>query len=273
MARLVLPNGKSVRKPFPKIWIVLGVLAVLVYAFVRVILLDPGLSPDYFRPSQIWVILKQMFVPRGTRTWGDYFKYALKLKNPLLQTVKMCLAGTLLGTLLAIPYSIFCAKNITRSRGVYLGFRTVLNLVRTIPVIVLAILAVMFVGTGVLSGIIALTLFTFGIMAKMLFEVIETVDMNPYEALESTGAGRLACFRYAVVPQIAPLFVSYFLYILEMNIRSSAILAFVGAEGLGSVINDNILYDYNKVGMTVLVLMVLVLFIQSLSGLARRHLS
>ena len=273
MARLILPNGKSVRKPFPKIWIVLGVLGVLVYAFVRVIRLDPGLNPEYFRPDQILILVKRMFVPSGTRTWEDYFKYALKLKNPLLQTVKMCLAGTLLGTLLAIPYAILCAKNITKRREIYVGFRTLLNLIRTIPVIVLAILAVMFVGTGVLSGIIALTLFTFGIMAKMLFEVIETVDMNPYEALESTGAGKLTSFRYAIVPQIAPLFVSYFLYILEMNIRSSAILSFVGAEGLGSVISDNILYDYNKVGMAVIVLMVLVLLIQSLSGLARRRLT
>lgn len=272
MRKLLLPNGKSVVKPFNKMWIVLPILIGLVVLFWQFIRMDPAFQPDKIQLSELKIILVKLFTPKGNRTWETYFKFMLTLENPLIATLKMCFAGTIIGSLLAIPFAILSSRNIMKFPPVYWGFRTILNLFRTIPMMVLAIVAVMFIGTGLLAGIIAITLFTFGVMSKMLYEVIETVDMNPYEALESTGASKVSAFRFAVVPQIMPIFISYLLYIFEINIRASAILAYVGAEGLGTPIKDNTLYNYDRVGATIIVLLVLVLIIQTFSSMVRRKL-
>jgi phosphonate transport system permease protein len=272
MAKMTLNNGKTVVKPFNKIWIVLAVLIILVIGFWQFIRMDPGFRVEYIRLDQLGIIIGKLFTPKSGRDWGDLFRFMLTLKNPLLQTLKMCFAGTLIGSVLAFPLAIFSAKNIVKTPIVYWPMRTLMNLIRTIPTMVLAIIAVIFVGTGLLAGIIAISLFTFGIMSKMLYEVIETIDMSSYEALESTGANKIQSFRYAVLPQIFPIFLGYLLYIFEINIRSSAILAYVGAEGIGTPIKDNTLYNYDYVGATILVLLALILVIQGISGLVRRKL-
>ena len=268
MTKFTLSSGKTIVKPFSKIWIILGVLFALIVFFSFFITFTPS-SIDL---SELKVIIIKLFTPRGSRTWTDYFAYLLTLKTPLLDTLQMSLAGTVIGSLLAIPIAILAAKNIFKSKFVYYPIRFYMNLVRTIPAMVIAVLAVYMVGIGVLSGVIAITIFTFGIMSKMLYEVIETVDMNPYEALESTGASKVQAFRYAVFPQIFPVFLSYLIYIFEINVRSSAILGYVGAGGLGTAIKDNILYNYDRVGATIILMLVVILVVQFISNWVRGKL-
>ena len=272
MATYTTTSGKTVTKPFNKIWIVLGVLIVLVIAFWQFINFDP----TQISISELGVILKKMFTPKQSltahRTWGDYFAFMLTLWEPIKKTIQMSFAGSIIGSLLAFPVAILAARNIFKSKIINAPIKFLMNLLRTIPAMILALIGVSFVGTGVLSGIIGLSLFSFGIMAKMLYEAIEVVDMNPFEALESTGANKLQAFRYSVIPQIAPTFVSYLIYIFELNIRASAILGFVGIVGIGLVISDNILYNYDRVGAAVLVLLVLILTIQFFSSYVRRKL-
>jgi len=250
----------------------LVILVGLVVGFWQFIRLDPGYNPEGFRLDQLWIIVEKLFTPQRGRDWSDLFRYMLTLENPLLQTLKMCFAGTIIGSLMAFPLAILSAKNIVKTPIIYWPMRILMNLIRTIPTMVLAVIAVIFVGTGLLAGIIALILFTFGIMSKMLYEVIETIDMGSYEALESTGANKVQSFRFAVLPQIFPIFLGYILYIFEINIRSSAILAYVGAEGIGTPIRDNTLYNYDYVGATIIVLLALILIVQGISGLVRRKL-
>jgi len=268
MAKFTITNGKTVTKPFNKIWIILAIVIVLLIIFWQFI----KFNPEFIALDQLGIILKKMFTPKGTRTWGDYFKYMLRLKEPLLDTLQMSFAGSILGSALAIPVAILAARNIFKKKFIYVPIRFLMNLIRTIPAMILALISVFFVGIGVLSGILAITLFTFGIMAKMLYEVIETVDMNPFEALESTGANKTQAFRYAVMPQILPVFVSYLIYVFEMNVRASAILGYVGAGGIGTVIKDNILYNYDRVGASVIVMLVLILVVQFLSNFLRSKL-
>jgi len=268
MTKFTLSSGRTIVKPFNKIWIILGVLTALIVFFSFFI----TFTPSSINLSELKVIFIKLFTPRGSRTWGDYFAYILTLKKPLLDTLQMSLAGTVIGSLLAIPIAILAAKNIFKSKFVYYPIRFYMNLVRTIPAMVIAVLAVYMVGIGVLSGVIAITIFTFGIMSKMLYEVIETVDMNPYEALESTGASKVQAFRYAVFPQIFPVFLSYLIYIFEINVRSSAILGYVGAGGLGTAIKDNILYNYDRVGATIILMLVVILVVQFISNWVRGKL-
>jgi len=268
MFKYVTSSGSTIRKPFNKIWIILTVLVLLILFFWQFITFDPR----YIRLSELPILLEKIFTPKAGRTWGDYFLYMLQLREPLMDTLKMSLAGTVIGSFAAIPLAILSARNIFKSRFVYMPARLIMNLIRTIPVMILALVAVFFVGIGVLSGILAIILFTFGIMSKMLYEIIETVDMSSYEALESTGANKMQAFRYSVVPQILPVFISYLIYVFEINVRSSAILGYVGAGGIGSVIKDNILYNYDRVGGAIIVMLITILIVQFLSNYVRGKL-
>jgi len=265
---LKLPNGKTVVKPFNKFWIVLAVVLVLVVVFWQFIRFDASL----IRLNQLPILIVKLFTPKGNRTWGDYFAYMLTLWTPLVDTLQMSFAGTLIGSLMAVPVAVLAARNLVRTKWIYAPVRFLMNLVRTIPAMILALVAVFFVGIGILSGIMAIALFTFGIMSKMLYEIIETIDMNSVEALESTGANRTQAFRYAVMPQIFPVFLSYLIYIFEINVRSSAILGYVGAGGIGTVIKDNILYNYDHVGAAIIVMLVVTLSIQFLANYVRGKL-
>jgi phosphonate transport system permease protein len=265
---LVMSNGTVITKPFPKaiiyVLIVIGLTMVLM-TFIT-------FNPNTINLSELGIILEKLFTPKGTRTWADYFGYMVTLWQPLLATIQMSFAGTIIGSLLAIPFSIFMARNIVKTGWIYQPVRLITNLFRTIPALLLALVAVFFVGIGVLAGIIALTLFSFGIMAKMLFELIEVVDMAPFEAIEATGANKVKAFYYGIIPQVLPLYLSFVIYIFEINIRSSALLGYVGAGGIGAVIKDNILYNYDRVGATIIVILITILIVQFLSTWVRRKL-
>lgn len=268
MTQFTISNGKTVKKPFNKIWIILAIVIILIGVFWQFIVFDSR----YFNMSQLVEILRKMFTTQETGTWKKYFSNMLDLWEPLLDTLQMSFAGTLIGSVLAFPVALLAANNIIKVPILNKIVKFLMNLVRTIPAMVLALIAVFMVGIGVLAGILAIIFFTFGIMSKMLYEVIETVDMNPFEALESTGANKLQAFNYSVVPQILPIYVSYMIYIFEVNVRASAILGFVGAGGLGSVIKVNILYNYEIVGATVIVMLVLILLVQLFSSYVRGKL-
>lgn len=127
---------------------------------------------------------------------------------------------------------------------------------------------------GTFSGTVAIAIFTFGIVAKMLFESIETIDMGPFEAMEALGANKFQAFWSACVPQILPVYLSHSLYCFEMNVRASAILGYVGAGGLGITINERIGWrDYNSLGMVLLSLFVVVVAIDFFSEYLRKKLS
>ena len=105
----------------------------------------------------------------------------------------------------------------------------------------------------------AISFFTFGIVAKMLYENIETIDMGPYEAMQSFGANTLQSFWTACLPQILPQFFDNCLYCFELNIRQSSILGYVGAGGLGILISERVsLRAYSDVGMILIAVFIVV---------------
>ena len=268
MKQFNLPSGAVIKKPFNKIWIVLGTLLVLVLFFSLFIFS----RRPFFNLSVLGEILVKMFTPRQYQNWGDYFGYMLTLRGPLVETLSMAFGGTIIGSIIAIPVAVLSAKNITKIKWIRIPVRTFLNLYRTIPVMLLAILAVYLVGIGVLPGLMAITGFSFGIMAKMLFEIIETVDMSPYEALESTGATKTQAFVRAILPQVFPVYISYLIYIFEINVRASAIFGYFGAGGLGTVIVESAGQYYERVGATVILMLGVVLIIQFISNYTRGKL-
>jgi len=269
MARSIqLSNGKIVVAPRRYGWIA-GIVVLLF--FVGCMFFIP-IDPTIIHLNQTTVLLELLFTPADGKTWADYFAYAPRLQEPFLETLRMSFAGTVIGAVACLPLAILSSRNIVKTAWIYQPFRLLMNFIRTIPSLVIAIIATFFFGIGVLPGILSIAIFTFGIMTKMLYETIETVDMGPFEALEACGGNKTEAFKVAIFPQVFPIYLSYFIYNFEINVRSSVILGFVGAGGIGAVIQNNMGMFYDRVGLIIIILLVLVMVIQFMSGSIRRRL-
>jgi phosphonate transport system permease protein len=150
----------------------------------------------------------------------------------LIETIQIAFIGSTLGVALALFPSFLSAKNVTPPTLTIL-FRTVLTIIRTIPIIVWALLFVAAVGLGPFPGILATAMYTVGFVGKLFYEAIEAVDKAQLEAVQSTGASRMNVWRYGVLPQVALHFLGYALYVFEYNVRAATVLGIVGAGGIG----------------------------------------
>lgn len=238
--------------------VLLTALSVKITGFSFAVLVKKG--------SKFFDILKAMF-PLNT----SYFP---KIWDPLWDTVKMSLLGSFIGAVLAIPFAVLAASNVVTNKVVVFIVRLFLSLVRTLPTLVCALIATYVFGLGTMAGTTAIAVFTFAYVGKQLFEIIETVDMGPFEAMEALGANRVRTFITAVFPQVLPTYLSVSLFCLEGNVRYASILGYVGAGGLGLIMNEKISWrDYPSLGMILLVLLVTVILIEWLTHAMRKHLT
>ncbi|MDN4461973.1 phosphonate ABC transporter, permease protein PhnE [Fructilactobacillus sanfranciscensis] len=242
-------------------------IAVIMLVLIYFSSLVTGVDFDTFMTNidQFGVILGQMKDP----DWS----YLAKMKDPLLQTVQMAILGTTFGTALAIPFSIFAARNIVKNRIGRGIIRIILSLIRTLPNLLLAALFVAIFGIGPMTGVITLALFSFGMVSKLFYEVIETIDMGPVRAIRATGASMAQTVRIAVMPQVAGQFMSDFLYTLEINVRSSTVLGYLGAGGIGLYLQQTLdQYDYPRTAVIIISIFVVVLVIDTISNYLRKRL-
>lgn len=170
-------------------------------------------------------------------------------------TLEMAVIGTLFGALFSAPLSVFGARNLMgRSRAtapVYYVTRFMLSVVRSIPTLVWGLMALSF-GLGHFPGVIALSVFSFGLTAKLFSEAIEAIDWGPVEAVSAAGANPLHTLIFGVAPQVIPYFISHLLYCLEVNVHSAVVLGLIGAGGLGLIINEYIATFHWEQAATVL---------------------
>lgn len=262
-----LPNGKSVSKPRSRApW---AVLFIVVMTVVSVQVTGFNMTQLVTRIGQFFVILQQMFFDPAP-TWA----YMSKVWEPLFATIQMSLLGSAIGGLAAIPFAMLAASNIVRNRAVVAVVRLLLSVVRTVPTLVSALIATYVFGLGTLAGTTAIAIFTFAYVGKLLYENIETADMGPFEAMLAMGSTRIQAFIGSIVPQVMPIYLSNCLFCFEGNVRYAAILGYVGAGGLGLILNENLGWrDYANVGMILIALFVTVFIIEYVSRAIRRHLS
>lgn len=202
-----------------------------------------------------------------SRMWPPRFEILSQLWKPLFETLQMAVLGTALGALLALPMVMLTSRTVTRTTGIYYPARFVMSLFRSIPAELYAILFVAALGIGPLPGIPALTIFSAAIITKLTSESAENIDTGPIEALEATGAQRPAVVVYSVLPQIMPLFLSYSLYMFELNIRIASILAVVGAGGIGqNLVTALDWFDYPAALTILMVIFVCVFGIDMISS-------
>ena len=261
---LVLGNGKHVKPPMPIAPFVIFALVIVGYISVKVT--GFSFATIVKRGKEFFVILKAMFPP----DWG----YIGHVMEPLLDTIKMSFLGSFAGAALAVPFAVLSSSNIAKSKVLYHITRFLLSLVRTLPTLIIALIATYVFNIGTLAGTLAIGIFTFAIVAKMLYEQIETVDMAAFEAMESLGASKVQAFMTAVVPQILPSYLSICLYSLEINVRYAAILGYVGAGGIGLLLDEKLkLRGYDKASMVIVMLFVTVVCIESISRYLRKRLT
>lgn len=192
---------------------------------------------------------------------------------PLLQTIQIAYVATILGSLLALPLIFLASSNTTTDPVTMWVFRTLLTVLRSIPDLLWAALFVAVLGLGGLPGVVALTLFSAGVLAKLGSETVEAIDPGPLEALRAAGAGRNRTIIFAVVPQVAATMVSYILYVFEINVRASVVIGLVGAGGIGQLLLRYMnFFDYTGVAALIAVIFAVVLIIDGFSVWARSKL-
>ena len=258
-----LPHGKQIckrrsRAPFAVlILLAMTALSVRVTGFSLTVLIS--------RIREFFVILGDMIPPQ----WN----YMPQIWQPLFDTIKMSLLGSAIGAILVVPFAMLASTNIIHNRIVVGAMRLLLSIIRTLPTLVSALIATYVFGLGTLAGTTAIAIFTFAYIGKILYEEIETVDMGAFEAMEAMGATKVRAFISSIVPQVLPSFLSNCLFCFEGNVRYASILGYVGAGGLGLILNEKIGWrEYSSVGMILLALFVTVFIIETISRAARRRL-
>lgn len=187
-------------------------------------------------------------------------------------TVQIALWGTFLAVFLAVPLSLMASRNLSPNWLVW-PVRRVMDLLRSIPDLVIGTLFIVAVGLGPLAGVLAIGLNTAGVLAKLFSEAVESIDKGPIEGVKATGAGRLHEITWGVIPQVAPLWTSFALYRFESNSRAATVLGLIGAGGIGQVLFESLqAFDYRTVSTIAIIIVVAVTLIDMLSQAMRKRL-
>jgi phosphonate transport system permease protein len=248
----------------------LGVLAIILICIVVIDarwerLLDlPGLSITYGQ-LMIGGVFQNPFVEPNLTYWGD----ALRL---MVESLQIAWVGTVIGAVLSFPIAFIAASTVAPRWAVFLT-RQVLNILRAIPELVLAIAIMLPIfGLGPLAGALAIGVGSVGTLGKLTAEAIESVPRGPGEALTAAGASTLQKLRWAVVPQILPEVIAFWLYRFEINIRASAILGVLGAGGIGSLLAQVFeRRDWDRIGITLVVIIVVTIIVDQISAAVRHR--
>jgi len=202
---------------------------------------------------------------------GEWFWGLPKWLKLLWETVLIAYLGTLLGTLGALALAFDGSDNLKRSRSGYWLARRVLEISRTVPELVFALIFVFAFGLGPLAGVLAIAIHSMGGNGKLFAEVIENIDMKPVDGLRAAGAGWLQTVRFAVLPQVLPNFTSFTLWRFEINVRAASVVGFVGAGGIGQEFYTAIRMLYYEDISAMLILLVGCVFIIDMGCERLRH--
>lgn len=192
----------------------------------------------------------------------------------LIETFQIAIIGATIGSLIAAPLAFYASRPTSPNPTVYWISKSFMSVIRTIPDLFWAVMFATAVGFGrPIAGALAMIMFTMAIMAKLLSETVDAIDLGPLEAARAAGATHNQVIMTAAFPQVAPNYVAYALYMFELNIRASVVLGFVGAGGIGRLLDERRqFFQWDQVMAIVLVIFVSVLLIETFSILVRKRL-
>jgi len=254
---------RSLRQRLVNYALLLTSLVLLVFSYYHLRLPIERL-PDGVREI-VSMLTQRMFPP-------DFGYASSRLLHPFLETFAMAFIGTIVGILVAVPLAWWAAANMTPSRWVlYPLARLILIATRSVHEVIWAMLAVAIFGFGPLAGTLVLVLVFIGFAGKLLAENVEAIDMRPVEAMAAVGANRFRQMVLAVYPQVRPVWIGIFIYGWDIVLRASFVLGIVGAGGIGAELTRSIeSLAYDRVGMILLIIILVVTLGELLSMRARR---
>ncbi len=198
-------------------------------------------------------VVAQLFPPKG-------FEHLPEFLLVMGETLAMAFLGTLLGAVLAFPFSFLASKNMMPFRPVQFGTRRFADLLRAFDYLIWALIFVRAIGLGPLAGIMAIAIVETGTFIKLYSETIENLDRKQIDAIRSSGGGRLEIVRFGILPQVLPTMVSNTLYMFEHNTRSASILGIVGAGGIGFLLGDRLRAYELQEACTIIILVILTVY-------------
>jgi phosphonate transport system permease protein len=225
-----------------------------------------------------WSVDKIMRAPPAladflSRSWPPSTDNLDRLGWKMVETLQIALAGAALGVVLSLPIALVAARGLIAGPVVIQVIRNVLGFIRAVPDIAWALVFVVAVGLGPFAGMLAIMIDTIGFCGRFFADDMEAVDKGPAEALTATGASQVDIVACAIIPAAMPAFVSTALYALEKAVRSSTILGLVGAGGIGIELKVGFdLFDYPTAMTVILMIAVVVIAIEALSGWARQKI-
>lgn len=243
---------------------------------VIVSVLAPAFSATDFDLGRLvagWPFLQNFL----DRSWPPNFAALQQVASQMLITLEIALIGTFLAALFALPLSFLASRNLTSGnalmRGVFFLTRGFFNVDRGIDTLILALIFVAAVGLGPFAGILAMAIHSVADLGKVYSESIENVDRGPIEALEAVGASGTNVVRWAILPQVSPLFIAWTFYRFEINFRVSIVLGLVGAGGIGFFIQEKMATGaYDQMVLAILAIIIVVNIIDFGSSWLRSRL-
>ena len=195
------------------------------------------------------------------------------LVSQLWQTICIAFLGTFISAIISLPFAFWAAN--TRHKKWYASRsgKIVLAIIRSFPEIILALMFIKAVGPGSAAGVLALGFHSVGMLAKLFSEAIENLEDGPNEAVTSVGGSKTNIIMFSIMPNLMPALISNTLYRFDVSIRSASILGLVGAGGIGYPLIIALQYrQWNRVGIILLGIIVMVVIIDWISGQIRKRL-
>jgi phosphonate transport system permease protein len=217
---------------------------------------------------------RMMTLDTGARVWTDIVEWFWGLKKwslLLLDTMLIAYAGTILGAIGGFLLCFAASSNLMPNWWIRNTVKRALEISRTVPEIVFALIFVIAFGLGPIPGVLAIALHTAGALGKLFSEVVENIDMKPVEGAVSTGGTWTEMVRFAVVPQVLSNFASYTLLRFEINVRGASVMGFVGAGGIGQDLIEAIRKFYYSDVSAILLLIILTVMLIDMGTERLRH--
>lgn len=223
-------------------------------------------------------ILSRAFSGEAGAIWNAFWHNKMwhhdQVAGAIFETILMAFLGTFGAAMVALPLAFLAARNFTPLRVVRFAVRRVFDFFRGVDALIWTIILARAFGPGPLTGALAILITDTGSFGKMFSEALENVDDNQIEGIQSTGAKPVQRYRFGVIPQVTPVFLSQVLYFFESNTRSATIIGAITGGGIGLLLTQAMITqkDWEEVSYYIILVVLMVMLMDWLSGLLRARL-
>lgn len=250
--------------------------AAVLWIGIQITAIDTGRA----NPGYVARILGQLFTPDWSVLWpqNEFETFRDGGLGLMIETIFMAIIATAFAVAVAVPLSFLGARNVMTGNpitaAVYAAIRVLFTVIRSIDILILAVVAVVLFSTGNAAGVFAIAFHNVGVMGKLYSEAVEGIDPGPIEAITATGANRFQVIWTAVLPQIVNPYISLTIYRLDTNVRLAPVLGLMGAGGIGTLLFQNMnLLRYHSSGALIFLIVVTVVIMDFLSAQVRKRLA